>query len=73
MQHRVMQFGKINNELECERKIISFDIVDPNKRIISTKDVPYQNWKWKKPLLEMVLNKKFKNKDIIKIILKYTR
>lgn len=68
-----MQFGKINNELECERKIISFDIVDPNKRIISTKDVPYQNWKWKKPLLEMVLNKKFKNKDIIKIILKYTR
>jgi len=49
LQHRVMDFKNIEGRNGI-RKIISFNLVDPDFKILSTKDIQ-SCWEWRRDLI----------------------
>lgn len=70
LQHKVSSFHLKKGCKEGKRKILVFFLVDPDKRIISTADIPYQQREIQEKILIEIFNDRLP-KDIIGVIAKY--
>lgn len=70
LQHKVGSFNLEKGCKEGKRKILVFFLIDPDKRIISTADVPIQQKEIKRKILAGMIGNRLP-KDLINVIVKY--
>merc|ERR1711904_757894 len=60
LQHRVQTLGNSSASASAFRKVLIFWLVDPDKRVLSTAEVPRQQWEQMRVLLAHTLHRQWR-------------